>query len=107
MAVYWDFPTPHKHFLFLWRICQPIFLYFFTFPFFFPAILAFLFFSGDLDEYIPHDVTSSYVAEYTPTLNYFLVPVFVSCVAKMKVWHSWINQVAKDTYLSSAPKHNR
>ena len=44
----------------------------------FVAVLAFYFFSGDLARSIPVSSISDYVSEYTPELNYYLVPVIVS-----------------------------
>ena len=45
----------------------------------FAVFFAFLFFSGDLYKYIPASSISSYVGNYTPELNFYLVPVIVSC----------------------------
>ena len=40
--------------------------------------LSFLFFSGELKTAIPVDTISDYIVEYTPQLNFYLVPVIVS-----------------------------
>ena len=45
---------------------------------FFLGLLAFLFFSGDLSGYVPISSVTDYIDAYTPSLNFFLVPVIVS-----------------------------
>ena len=48
------------------------------FAFVFVVFFAYLFFSGDLYRYISASEVSDYVDNYTPTLNFYLVPVIVS-----------------------------
>lgn len=40
--------------------------------------LGFLFFSGELSNLIPVSSISDYISNYTPELNFYLVPVVVS-----------------------------
>jgi hypothetical protein len=44
------------------------------------GVLAFYFFSGDLAEAIPIKFISEYLTDQKPTLNFYLIPVIVSCV---------------------------
>ena len=52
----------------------------------FAVFFAYLFFSGDLYRYLSASEISDYVDNYTPELNYYLVPVIVSIAVYSSVY---------------------
>lgn len=52
------------------------------------VFFAYVFFSGDIYKYVPANQVSNYVKNYTPELNYYLVPVIVStrCCETLYNW---------------------